>query len=162
VTGSPEVLGGRVKTLHPAIHAGILARDLEGDRLDLALHGWEPFDLVAVNLYPFQQTVARLGVLLEEAIEDIDIGGVALLRAAAKNYTRVTVVCSPGDYTRVLDQIERQGHVAPELRRELAVKAFAHTAEYDAAIYAYLSASDQPPAGRAPLALTLYPVQPLR
>lgn len=162
VTGSPEVLGGRVKTLHPAIHAGILARDLEGDRLDLALHGWEPIDLVAVNLYPFQQTVARLGVSLEEAVENIDIGGVALLRAAAKNYARVTVVCSPGDYTRVLDQIERQGEVAPELRRELAVKAFAHTAEYDAAIYAYLSAPDQAPTGRAPLALTMFPVQALR
>ena len=97
-THSPEVLGGRVKTLHPAIHAGILARTTESDQTQLADLGWESIDLVAVNLYPFEATIAKPEVSLEEAIEDIDIGGVALLRAAAKNHQRVTLVTDPLDY----------------------------------------------------------------
>jgi phosphoribosylaminoimidazolecarboxamide formyltransferase/IMP cyclohydrolase len=161
VTGSPEALGGRVKTLHPAIHAGILARDIESDRLDLATNGWEMFDLVVVNLYPFQETVAKPGVALEEAVENIDIGGVALIRAAAKNFVRVAVVCDPGDYDRVLDQLHT-GALTLELRRELAVKAFQHTSEYDTAIHAYLLGAAPPRQGAGPLELTLYPVQNLR
>ncbi len=101
-TGSPEILDGRVKTLHPAIHAGILARDTEEDYQQLAQMGWSPIDLVVVNLYPFEETIRKPDVSREIAIEQIDIGGVALLRAAAKNFARVTVVSDPDDYTRVL------------------------------------------------------------
>ena len=127
-TGSPEILGGRVKTLHPAIHGGLLARDSDADRDELQAQGWEPIDLAAVNLYPFEQTIARPGVTLEDAIENIDIGGVTLLRAAAKNHARVTVLCDPQDYPAVLAELQAGG-VTPETRRRLAVKAFAHTAQ---------------------------------
>jgi phosphoribosylaminoimidazolecarboxamide formyltransferase/IMP cyclohydrolase len=164
VTGSPEVLGGRVKTLHPAIHAGILARDSDRDRLDLATFGWEPFELVVVNLYPFEQTVARAGVALDEAVENIDIGGVALLRAAAKNFARVAVVCDPADYEGVLAEVRAHGSLGPDTRRALAVKAFAHTARYDHAIHAFLSGNGAPTTAGSPLPLqvTLHPVQSLR
>jgi phosphoribosylaminoimidazolecarboxamide formyltransferase/IMP cyclohydrolase len=136
-THSPEILGGRVKTLHPAIHGGLLARPTEGDLSELRALGWDYIDLAAVNLYPFEQTVARPGASLEEAIENIDIGGVTLIRAAAKNHARVTLVSDPADYTGVLAEI-RTGGVTPETRRRLAVKGFAATAHYDAAITAYL------------------------
>lgn len=153
-SGSPEILSGRVKTLHPAIHGGLLARPTGEDRRELEALGWDAIDLAAVNLYPFEQTVARPNVTLEEAIENIDIGGVALIRAAAKNFERVTLVCDPADYSAVLSELQA-GSTALETRRKLAVKGFQRTARYDAAIAFYLD-----PAGA--LSLQLYPVQPLR
>jgi phosphoribosylaminoimidazolecarboxamide formyltransferase/IMP cyclohydrolase len=139
VTGFPEILDGRVKTLHPAIHGGILARpDLEAHRQQLEAHAINAFDMVIVNLYPFSETVARPGVNQEEALEQIDIGGVALLRAAAKNFPFVLPIADPADYGPVLDAL-REGSVAPELRQRLAARAFAHTAAYDAAIAGYLA-----------------------
>ncbi len=137
-TGSPEVLGGRVKTLHPAVHGGILARESAGDLADLERIHARPIDLVVVNLYPFQDTVRKPGVTLEDAIENIDIGGVALIRAAAKNYTRVTVVTDPVDYAAILEALHAQGQVSLLTRQNLAVKAFQHTAGYDTAIAGYL------------------------
>ena len=142
LTGSPEILGGRVKTLHPAVHGPILSRRTPADRAELAGLGWGEIDLVVVNLYPFERTAAGTQSSLEAAIEQIDIGGVALLRAAAKNFAHVTVVCDPADYAPVLAEIEAQGEVSPETRRRLAVKAFARTAVYDAAIYRYLAGDD--------------------
>jgi phosphoribosylaminoimidazolecarboxamide formyltransferase/IMP cyclohydrolase len=136
-TGSPEILGGRVKTLHPAVHGGLLARPTEADHAELLKLGWDYIDLVAVNLYPFEQTIAKPGVTLAEAIENIDIGGVTLIRAAAKNHERVTLVCSPTDYPAVLAELQADG-VTPETRRRLAVKGFASTAHYDSTIAAYL------------------------
>jgi phosphoribosylaminoimidazolecarboxamide formyltransferase/IMP cyclohydrolase len=139
ITGFPEILGGRVKTLHPAVHGGILARrDLDSDRADLERQGIAPIDLVVCNLYPFQQTVARPDVTLAEAVEQIDIGGVTLLRAAAKNFAHVAVVTDPADYDVVLKEIGESGAVSEETRRDLALKAFEHTAAYDAAISRYL------------------------
>ena len=99
-TGSPEILGGRVKTLHPAVHGGLLARSSAEDRGELLKLGWDYIDLVAVNLYPFEDTIARPGATLADAVENIDIGGVTLIRAAAKNFDRVTLLCDPADYTR--------------------------------------------------------------
>lgn len=133
VTGFPELLGGRVKTLHPAIHGAILARRTAEDLNELAQHRIRPIDLVVVNLYPFQQTVAHPNVALSTAIEEIDIGGVALLRAAAKNYADVAVVCDPTDYPAFAGALA-SGGVGAQLRRRLAVKAFQHTAAYDTAI----------------------------
>jgi phosphoribosylaminoimidazolecarboxamide formyltransferase/IMP cyclohydrolase len=132
-TGSPEILGGRVKTLHPAIHGGLLARSSQEDLAELAGLGWETIDLVAVNLYPFEQTIARPDVTLGDAIENIDIGGVTLIRAAAKNHERVTLVSDPADYGPVLAELQTGG-VSPETRRRLAVKGFVQTAHYDSAI----------------------------
>lgn len=140
-TGSPEVLGGRVKTLHPAIHAGLLARATEKDREELEKNGWQYIDLVAVNLYPFEQTIARENATYEEAIENIDIGGVALIRAAAKNHERVTLVCDPADYAPVLQEL-RTGGVSAELRKRLAIKGFALASGYDAAIAAYFGGAE--------------------
>lgn len=137
-TRSPEILDGRVKTLHPAIHGGLLARRRESDHAQLAQFGWDYLDLVAVNLYPFEQTIAKPDVTLDEAIENIDIGGVTLIRAAAKNYQRVTLICDPADYGRVLDEL-RAGGVAEATRQELALKGFRVTSRYDAAILDYLS-----------------------
>ncbi|MCS6909025.1 MAG: bifunctional phosphoribosylaminoimidazolecarboxamide formyltransferase/IMP cyclohydrolase [Anaerolineales bacterium] len=154
-TGSPEILGGRVKTLHPAIHGGLLARAIESDRADLLRLGFDYIDLVACNLYPFEQTVARPGVTLAEAIENIDIGGVTLIRAAAKNHERVTLVCDPRDYEPVLQELRAAGRVSDEARRRLAVKGFALTARYDAAITQYLDPDYR-------LSITVYPVQRLR
>ena len=151
ITGFPEMLGGRVKTLHPAIHGGILARRTPEHLAELAAHGLAPIDLVVVNLYPFSQTVARPGVTLDEAVEQIDIGGVALLRAAAKNFASVWVVCDPADYPLVLQAL-RSGTPGVELRRSLARKAFRHTAIYDAAIASYLAADS---AGAFPTELVL-------
>jgi phosphoribosylaminoimidazolecarboxamide formyltransferase / IMP cyclohydrolase len=139
-TGFPEILHGRVKTLHPKVHGGILAlRDEPSHKAALAEHGIEPIDLVVINLYPFEATVAREGVSREEAIEQIDIGGPSMLRSAAKNHRHVGVVCEPADYGRVLDALQRgSGELDEGLRRELALKAFATTARYDAAISRWL------------------------
>jgi phosphoribosylaminoimidazolecarboxamide formyltransferase/IMP cyclohydrolase len=142
VTGSPEILGGRVKTLHPAIHGGILSRRTPADRAELGGLDWSEIDLVVSNLYPFEKTAADPNASLEEIVEQIDIGGVALLRAAAKNSYYVTVVCDPADYVPVLAELEAQGEVSLETRRRLAIKAFAHTAAYDAAIWRYLAGDD--------------------
>lgn len=139
VTNSPEMLGGRVKTLHPAIHAGILARDEVSDFEELKQVGYAPIDVVVCNLYPFQKVSHQPHVTEAEAIENIDIGGVTLLRGAAKNYNRVTVIVDPSDYTPVLAEIQQNGRVSLDLRRHLALKAFAHTRDYDAAVTAYLT-----------------------
>ncbi|MFQ5813756.1 MAG: bifunctional phosphoribosylaminoimidazolecarboxamide formyltransferase/IMP cyclohydrolase [Anaerolineae bacterium] len=139
VTGFPEILGGRVKTLHPAVHGGILARRDESHLAELKAQGIAPIDLVAVNLYPFAETVAKPGTTLAEAIEQIDIGGVALLRAAAKNFAHVTAVSDPADYATVLAELREQGDLSIATRRRLALKAFRHTASYDAAISRYLT-----------------------
>ncbi len=153
-TGSPEILNGRVKTLHPAIHGGLLARSTPSDLAELSSLGWETIDLVAVNLYPFEETVSKPGVTLEDAIENIDIGGVTLIRAAAKNFERVTLVCDPADYVQVLDEI-KNGGTTVETRRALALKGFNQTAHYDSAISAYLN-----PGGA--LQVQAYPVNTLR
>lgn len=138
VTGYPEMLSGRVKTLHPAIHAAILARRTAADLAELTAQNIRPIDLVVVNLYPFQATVARPDTTLSEAVEEIDIGGVALLRAAAKNFAYVTVVINPDDYPRILQELQATGGISLATRRALAYAAFNHTATYDAAIAAYL------------------------
>jgi phosphoribosylaminoimidazolecarboxamide formyltransferase/IMP cyclohydrolase len=138
VTGAPEMLGGRVKTLHPAIHGPILARDTQADMQELAKYGYTPIDMVVCNLYPFQETVAR-GAEHEEVIEQIDIGGVTLLRAAAKSYARVIVLCDPGDYQPIYAALRQDGDINPEKREALAGKAFNHTRDYDAAIADYFA-----------------------
>ena len=144
VTGAPEMLGGRVKTLHPRIHGGILADPERPDhRDDLAAHGIEPFQLVVANLYPFEETVARPGVSVAEAVEQIDIGGPAMIRAAAKNHAAVGVVVAPEDYEEVAAAVESGGLDDP-LRTRLARKAFFRTAAYDAAIVAYLEGDGLP------------------
>lgn len=153
-TGSPEILGGRVKTLHPAIHGGLLARGSETDLGELRSLGWSYIDLVAVNLYPFEETIARAGATEADAVENIDIGGVTLIRAAAKNFERVTLVCDPADYALVLGELQAGG-IQEGTRRKLAVKGFAVTTHYDQAISAYLT-------GEGTLSLNLYPVQTLR
>ena len=138
VTGFPEILGGRVKTLHPAIHGGILTRRTPQHLDELKLHHIAPIDLVVVNLYPFQQTVAQPAVTMATAVEEIDIGGVALLRAAAKNHESVTVVCDPADYAVVAETFATGG-TSVHQRKQFALKAFRHTAEYDTAIATYLA-----------------------
>jgi phosphoribosylaminoimidazolecarboxamide formyltransferase/IMP cyclohydrolase len=140
-TGAPEILDGRVKTLHPRIHGGLLGRDTEAHRREMAEQGIEPIELVVVNLYPFEATIARAGATFEDAIENIDIGGPAMLRSAAKNHERVAVVVDPDDYGWILAALRAGGLTAGQ-RLQLARKAFAHTAAYDAAIAAYLSAID--------------------
>ena len=140
VTEFPELLGGRVKTLHPRIHAAILARrELADDLADLRREGIEPFDLVCVNLYPFEQGVARYGVSEADAVELIDVGGPSMLRAAAKNFAHVTPVCRAADYEPVLAELRRDGAVSLETRRALATRAFQTTAAYDAAISTWFS-----------------------
>ncbi|MGH7702487.1 MAG: bifunctional phosphoribosylaminoimidazolecarboxamide formyltransferase/IMP cyclohydrolase [Gemmatimonadales bacterium] len=139
VTGFPEILDGRVKTLHPSIHGALLARrDHPAHRS--ALETWKitPIDLVAVNLYPFRETIAKPQVSFEDAIENIDVGGPSMLRSAAKNHESVIVVVDPTDYPRILEMVRRDG-VAPGVRRELAAKVFGHTADYDGAIARYLT-----------------------
>ena len=140
VTGFPEMLDGRVKTLHPGVHGGILARrELPEHLAALERHGIRPIDLVAVTLYPFEQTVARPGVSLEEAIENIDIGGPSMIRGAAKNHAHVAVVTDPGQYGPVLEELRRgDGGLSDATRFRLAAEAFRRTAQYDAAIAAYL------------------------
>jgi phosphoribosylaminoimidazolecarboxamide formyltransferase/IMP cyclohydrolase len=137
VTGAPEMLGGRVKTLHPAIHGGILARDIASDQADLAAQNIQMIDMVVCNLYPFSDTIAQPHVTLAQAIEQIDIGGVALLRAAAKNFARVIIVCQTADYAPTLHALQNN-NLNETHRRQLALKAFAHTRDYDTAIAAYL------------------------
>ncbi|WP_338097622.1 bifunctional phosphoribosylaminoimidazolecarboxamide formyltransferase/IMP cyclohydrolase [Methanolapillus ohkumae] len=139
VTGFPEMMDGRVKTLHPKIHGGILyLRDNSQHVNQAGTHGISPIDMVVVNLYPFKETVAKDGVTLNDAIENIDIGGPTLLRAAAKNYTFVTVVCDPADYSKIENEL-KAGEITLSLKEKLMVKAFRHTADYDGAIDTYLS-----------------------
>jgi phosphoribosylaminoimidazolecarboxamide formyltransferase/IMP cyclohydrolase len=138
LTNAPEMLGGRVKTLHPVVHGGILARDMPSDQADLAAQNIGMIDLVVCNLYPFSETIAQPDVTLPEAIEQIDIGGVTLLRAAAKNFARVAIVCDPNDYADLLAQIAADGAIDEPTRQQLALKAFHHTAVYDDAISNYL------------------------
>ncbi len=139
LTGFAEMLGHRVVTLHPAVHGGILARrDVPEDVADLTAHGIEPIDLVCVNLYPFEQTVGRLDVEWDDAIEQIDIGGPALLRAAAKNHAHVITVCRPTDYELVLHELRERDDVSVEQRRQLAARAFTRTAAYDSAVAGWM------------------------
>ena len=171
VTGMPEMMDGRVKTLHPAVHGGLLARrDNPNDRRALAEHRITPIDLVAVNLYPFRETAAKPGMSLEQVLEQIDIGGPAMLRSAAKNHESVIVVVDPADYPTVLaalrDGTPTRG-AAPgtaALRRLLAAKVFAHTASYDAAIHGYLARHNESEGNELPqrLELSLERIQPLR
>src|SRR6185503_4920981 len=137
-TKSPEILGGRVKTLHPAIHGGLLARPTDEDHQQLLDLGWDYIDLVAVNLYPFEDTIAKPNATYADAIENIDIGGVTLIRAAAKNHERVTLVCDPADYGHVLEVLRKDEIPAP-MRKHLATKGFKSTAHYDTIIANYLS-----------------------
>jgi phosphoribosylaminoimidazolecarboxamide formyltransferase/IMP cyclohydrolase len=138
-TGFPEIMDGRVKTLHPKIHGGLLGRRDVDDEV-MRSHGIEPIDLLVVNLYPFAATVAKAGCTYEDAIENIDIGGPAMVRAAAKNHDRVAVIVDPLDYSAVLDDLERNAGAVPEAtRKRLAAKAFAHTASYDSAVASYLT-----------------------
>ena len=165
-TGFPEMLDGRVKTLHPKVHGGLLF--IRGDanhETTVREHGIAPIDLVVVNLYPFEQTVAKPDVSLHDAIENIDIGGPSMLRSAAKNHASVTVVVDPLDYAEVSGQIKNGGNTTLELRRKLAAKVFARTAAYDGAIAAYLQKEFKttPDAGRpASLSISAPLVQPLR
>jgi len=143
-TGFPEILDGRVKTLNPRIHAGLLARqDMVAHMQSLAEHQIEPIDILAVNLYPFEQTIARADASFDDAIENIDIGGPAMLRAAAKNHASVAVLVDPADYGVVLDELRSHGRVGSRTRFALAKKVFAHTARYDGAISNYLSSLDE-------------------
>jgi phosphoribosylaminoimidazolecarboxamide formyltransferase/IMP cyclohydrolase len=139
-TGSPEIMGGRVKTLHPKIHGGILAvRDNASHVSQMEAYGIQPIDLVVVNLYPFRETVAKPDVTIEDAVENIDIGGPTMVRSSAKNHKYVAVVVDPGDYEQVASEIRDSGSISLETRKGLAKKAFAHTAEYDKAITEYLT-----------------------
>ena len=141
VTGFPEICDGRVKTLHPKVHGGILARrDIPAHMETLRENGIETIDLVCVNLYPFRQTIAKEGVSLEEAIENIDIGGPSMVRSAAKNWQDVTIVCDPADYDKVLEEIRSEGNTRKETRLALSAKAYTHTAEYDCCIATYMRA----------------------
>lgn len=133
ITHAPEMLSGRVKTLHPAVHAGILARNLESDEKDLAEQNINKVDYVVCNLYPFKDTIAQINVTIPEAVEEIDIGGVTLIRAAAKNHARVTILSDPEDYPEFLEELEK-GEVSERSRQLYALKAFEHTADYDATI----------------------------
>jgi phosphoribosylaminoimidazolecarboxamide formyltransferase / IMP cyclohydrolase len=147
ITDVPELLGGRVKTLHPRIHAAILARrDLQEDLEALADHDIDPFDLVCVNLYPFAQVAAKKDTREEEAVEMIDIGGPAMLRAAAKNFVHVAPVCSRARYGPVLDELRLDGDLSAQTRRELAAEAFAHTAAYEASIAGWFADRETFPA----------------
>lgn len=140
VTGFPEILDGRVKTLHPMIHGGLLARREDAShQQQLTEHGITPIDLVVVNLYPFKETISKEGTTFEDAIENIDIGGPTMLRASAKNHQDVTVMVDPADYEGVLNEIRESGKTTAETRRRLAAKVFRHTAAYDAMIAGYLT-----------------------
>ena len=140
VTGFPEMMDGRVKTLNPYIHGGILAvRDNPEHAAAMTEHGIHPIDLVVVNLYPFRQTIAKPNVTQEEAVENIDIGGPAMVRSAAKNFRYVTVVVNPDRYSDIINELAEFGEVLPATRLALVREAFTHTAEYDAAISRYFS-----------------------
>jgi phosphoribosylaminoimidazolecarboxamide formyltransferase / IMP cyclohydrolase len=136
-TKSPEILGGRVKTLHPAIHGGLLARPTDDDHQQLLDLGWDYIDLVAVNLYPFEETIAKPNVTYADVIENIDIGGVTLIRAAAKNHERVTLVCDPADYTHILEVLGNHGDIPFPMRKHLAIKGFESTMHYNALRYCH-------------------------
>jgi phosphoribosylaminoimidazolecarboxamide formyltransferase / IMP cyclohydrolase len=155
-TGFPEMLDGRVKTLHPRVHGGILGRATDEHRMQMREHGIDPIDLVVVNLYPFRETVAR-GASFEDVIENIDIGGPAMVRSAAKNHERVAVVVEPADYERVLAEIEARGEVSRALRFELCRKAFAHTAAYDGAIASHLGRLNESGEAGSDFSATLNP-----
>ena len=146
VTGFPEMLDGRVKTLHPKIHGGILADRSKPEHIrQLEFQKIQAIDLVVVNLYPFAQTVAKPGVTREEAIEQIDIGGPTMVRAAAKNNAHVAVVVNPARYRAIIDEMKNNdGEISEETRRDLAREAFAHTAQYDTMISEYLDAEASP------------------
>jgi phosphoribosylaminoimidazolecarboxamide formyltransferase / IMP cyclohydrolase len=153
-TGFPEIMDGRVKTLHPKIHGGLLGRRDVDDAV-MRQHGIEPIDLLVVNLYPFAATIAKPGCSYEDAIENIDIGGPAMVRAAAKNHDRVAVIVDPVDYAAVLDELTRsEGALSEATRKRLAAKAFAHTASYDSAVAAYLARVNEG-AGEFPQSLAL-------
>jgi phosphoribosylaminoimidazolecarboxamide formyltransferase/IMP cyclohydrolase len=138
-TGFPEMMDGRVKTLHPKVHGGLLGRrDNEQDLQMMDRHGIKSIDLVVVNLYQFEQAVAKEGCTLEDAVENIDIGGPSMIRSAAKNFKDVTVVIDPSDYSRVLEEISQSGETTLETRFDLAKKVFALTSHYDKAITDYL------------------------
>ncbi len=140
LTGFPEIMNGRVKTLHPLIHGGILARRDDSNHMQAVEEQKIPLiDLIVVNLYPFVEVTKNDDVTLEVAIENIDIGGPTMLRASAKNYEYVTVVTDPADYNDILEQLKTNGEITKETRGKLAVKVFHHTAEYDTAIDSYLS-----------------------
>jgi phosphoribosylaminoimidazolecarboxamide formyltransferase/IMP cyclohydrolase len=155
-TGFPEMLDGRVKTLHPRVHGGILGRATDEHRKQMLEHGIDAIDLVVVNLYPFRETVAR-GASFDEVIENIDIGGPAMVRSAAKNHERVAVVVDPADYARVLGEIETRGEISQALRFELCRKAFAHTAAYDGAIASHLGRLSEGGAAIADFPATMHP-----
>jgi len=164
-TGFPEMLDGRVKTLHPKVHGGLLyLRGNATHEAAVQAHGIAPIDLVVVNLYPFEATVAKPNVALHDAIENIDIGGPSMLRSAAKNHDSVTVIVDPNDYAGVAEQIHRSGNTTLELRRRLAAKVFARTAAYDAAIAAHLQKEFSADKQALPAALTISAplAQPLR
>jgi len=139
ITGFPEILDGRVKTLHPAIHGGILARRIPEHMVQIKYHGITPIDIVVVNLYPFRETVSKPDVTMEEAIENIDIGGPSMVRSAAKNYHDVIVLVNPENYETVLNELKETGDVSQEMRMRLALEAFTHTASYDTMISSYLA-----------------------
>ena len=163
ITGFPEVLDGRVKTLHPLIHGGILARDSAEHRAQMEQNGISFIDLVVVNLYPFRETIAKPGVTFEEAIENIDVGGPTMVRAAAKNHERVTVLVNPESYGEVLKVLREAGTVSAGMRKRLAAEAFAHTAEYDRLIASYLERQIETTGGfPETLRLTARKVQELR
>lgn len=152
ITGAPEMLGGRVKTLHPAVHAGILSRLTDSDQADMKRQKYDMISIVVCNLYPFVETVSKPNVTIADAVENIDIGGVTLLRAAAKNHDRVTVICDPNDYNTVISELKQnRGQTTQETRQKLALKAFTHTSEYDLAISDYFR--KQHSAGKSQLSL---------
>src|SRR5436309_4696871 len=160
-TGATEMLGGRVKTLHPKVHGGILARrKLAADQADMQKQGLQPIDLVVVNLYPFREAVAK-GLPYEEVIENIDIGGPSMIRSAAKNAEYVTVVVDPADYGMVLAELQQKREVHQSTRRRLQARAYAHTAAYDAAIASWLSEQSEEFAETAPVG-EYRRLQPLR
>lgn len=167
LTGFPEIMGGRIKTLHPGVHSGILAkRDDKNQMAQLQEHGLQAIDLVAVNLYPFARTIERSGVTLEEAVEQIDIGGPTMLRAAAKNFASVVVLSDPDDYGAVIAEWRKDGKVSQSTCHRLAAKAFRHVSEYDTLIANYLDSAsglaveeEQPP---AQITINMRQVQPLR
>ncbi|MBN4053245.1 bifunctional phosphoribosylaminoimidazolecarboxamide formyltransferase/IMP cyclohydrolase, partial [bacterium AH-315-L15] len=164
-TGFPEMLGGRVKTLHPNIHGGILGKRDDVTHVEqMEKQGISPIDLVVVNLYPFRETIAKPGVTLEIAIEQIDIGGPTLLRSAAKNYKDVVVITDPSDYSAVLDEMNASGgSVSPERHAALAKKVFQTTSSYDQAIFSYLDGLDKKEAALPEtLSLQFKKVQTLR
>ncbi|NLJ73035.1 MAG: bifunctional phosphoribosylaminoimidazolecarboxamide formyltransferase/IMP cyclohydrolase, partial [Syntrophomonadaceae bacterium] len=139
ITGFPEILDGRVKTLHPMVHGGILAKRTEEHLAELSKNNIKPIDLVAVNLYPFKETISKSGVTLDEAIENIDIGGPTMVRASAKNFNSVVIIVNPDKYTSVLKELKENKEVSHATRLSLALEAFSHTATYDATISGYLA-----------------------